>query len=241
MKQVLVMMLLGMTAGMPVFGQGDAEGTDISSAIPIYFGQTVQDTMDAQLRPRQVYRVSLARGQQIVATLSLPDSAPSAALNLYVYPGNVHTVAPLSCGSSRRDPQLAHAGDGYNRRSIELRYQIPAAGDYYLIACPGDSRGVSFKLQFDAVGTPLLTTLPTQAGCVAGQVDYVEYSLRLIAMGLADEVSIGGTRLCPNCPVKAPLYGSMIAKLEEALRANQPVEACHDSNGNIFKLRLTKF
>jgi len=47
MKRATLMLFLGLAAGMPsLYGQGDVEGSDISSAIPIYFGQTVQDTMD---------------------------------------------------------------------------------------------------------------------------------------------------------------------------------------------------
>ncbi|MBL8217147.1 MAG: hypothetical protein JNK87_40880 [Bryobacterales bacterium] len=235
MNKIMVMMLLA----MPMFGQGDAEGTDISSAIPIYFGQTINDTMDAQLRPRQVYKVSLARGQKFAATMSLGSSQTPANLAMYFFGSNTRTVASIACNHGYNG-QLSYA-DRSSTRSLVFQYEVPVSGDYYLVACTNGSTGVTYNLRFDAIGTPLLTTLPTQAGCVTGQVDYVEYSLRLIAMGLADEVSIGGTRLCPNCPVKAPLYGSMIAKLEEAMRANQPVEACHDSNGNIFKLRLTKF
>lgn len=39
------------------------DGSDINQAVPIYFGQTVNDTLDSATRPFQVYSITLAKGQ----------------------------------------------------------------------------------------------------------------------------------------------------------------------------------
>jgi len=102
------------------------------------------------------------------------------------------------------------------------------------------TRAFTYELQATAEGTPLLTALPTQAGCVFGQVDSITYSLRLIAMNLPDEVNIGGTRLCSACTVKPPLYSQMVDKMETALKSGVNIEACQDGQGQIFQVKLQR-
>ena len=121
------------------------------------------------------------------------------------------------------------------------RRDVPAAGTYYIgIRAENRDTGITYELQATAEGTPLLTALPTQAGCVFGQVDSITYSLRLIAMNLPDEVNIGGTRLCSACTVKPPLYSQMVDKMETALKSGVNIEACHDAQGQIFLVKLQR-
>ena len=68
------------------------------------------------------------------------------------------------------------------------------------------SSGITYSLVVTAQGTPITVPNPQTAGCLSGQVDYITYSLQLIAAGLPDEVSIGGQKACPSCTVKQPLY-----------------------------------
>jgi hypothetical protein len=89
-----------------------------------------------------------------------------------------------------------------------------------------------------STGTPISIPNPPTTGCLTGRVDYITYSLQLIAAGLPDEVSIGGSKACASCTVKPPLYPEISTRLESALKSNVNVEACYDSGGNIFQLKL---
>jgi hypothetical protein len=123
-------------------------------------------------------------------------------------------------------------------RAVSWTYLVPASGTYYVVANFG-SGSVSYTLQVTTTGTPQLQTLPTQAGCVSGEVDYVTYSLDLIALNLPDQISIGGTASCASgCTFQAPLYSQITEKLEKAMAFNLPVSACYDSTGNIFQVTL---
>jgi hypothetical protein len=54
---------MAMAVGLPLIAQDDTTGTDIDTAIPIWFGEDAFDTLDSVLRHRLVYRIDLARGQ----------------------------------------------------------------------------------------------------------------------------------------------------------------------------------
>jgi hypothetical protein len=114
---------------------------------------------------------------------------------------------------------------------------VPAAGTYYVTVAVNNV-GVSYTLQVTTQGTPQLQANPPQAGCLTGQVDYITYSLQLIALNLPDTISVGGTQACATCSVKAPLYSQITEKLETALSRGLPVSACYDAMGNIFQISL---
>jgi hypothetical protein len=73
-----------------------------------------------------------------------------------------------------------------------------------------------------------------------GQVDYITYSLQLIALNLPDTISIGGAQACASCTVKPPLYSQSVDKFEVALRSSLPVQACYDTNNKIFQISLQR-
>jgi hypothetical protein len=203
-------------------------GSDINQAIPIYFGQTINDTVDKSTRPNLVYSITLAKGQQLTAT-AITNTQKTWVLCL-ASPTSV-TVDRAQC--------VANAGNSQGTAiSLSFTYQAAASGTYYLIVEAGGS-GIAFQLQVTAQGTPIITPNPTLAGCVTGQVDYITYSLQLVAAGLPDEVSIGGTKLCPACTVKPPAYPLLVSKMETAMSLNVGVSACYDAAGNIFQLKLT--
>lgn len=203
----------------PCFGQ---DGTDISTAIPIYFGQTINDTVDVATRPYQVYSIALAKGQQMTVTVT----SNSAYCAVFLYGPEAHTIISNNSYISYQ------TGTG-----ISFNYQVAAAGVYY-VAVIGKVAGITFKLQVTAQGTPISVPNPAQAGCVTGQVDYISYSLQLVAAGLPDTASIGGTQLCASCTVKPPAYPLLVTKMETAMGMNVGVSACYDNNGNIFQLKL---
>jgi uncharacterized protein (TIGR03437 family) len=80
--------------------------------------------------------------------------------------------------------------------------------------------------------------LPTDLTCLSGPVTEIIFSLAPVPQGLADEVTIGDTRLCATCPVKPPLYVQFVQKLNAARRAGRSVDACHDAAGTFTYLRL---
>ena len=45
----------------------EPDGTDIGKAIPTYFSQVIEDIIDKTTRPDQVYAITLARGQELMA------------------------------------------------------------------------------------------------------------------------------------------------------------------------------
>ena len=217
---------------MRSFGQTPT-GTDINQAIPIYFGQVINDIIDSNTRPVQVYSIALAKGQQFTATVKTA-SGGAVAWNFLLY-GPTATTIQGTCGSS-----LIAASGGcynYNASSLGFTYLVATAGTYYLDVSAG-AVGISYQLQVNAVGTPIVTPNPAQAGCLTGQIDYITYSLQLIAAGLPDTVSIGGTQTCATCSVKPPAYPALVTKMERAMSLNVSVSACYDATGNIFQLKL---
>ena len=235
LRTVFVSLILA--TGALLAQAGDNEGLDVSSAIPYTFGQVVSDTMDASLRPRQVYRVTMARGQRFSVTLTVPNSRPVANLSVHLFASTVRTLANMRCGDPNGELIYSYRG---GVRAVTFDYQVPAAGDYFMVACPYQSTGVQFQIEAKAEGTPLVTALPAQAGCLFGAVDFIEYSLRLVAVNLPDRLSIGGSEVCANCLVKPPIHDGIARKLEDAMRMAVNAEACYDDKGAIFKVKLQR-
>jgi hypothetical protein len=210
------------------------EGNDINSAIPIWFGQTVTDVVDGSVRPLQVYSIALARGQKLTATVRITSGAACFTLNMYGPAKRTLEGSGFNADKLREGYQCRNTASTWD-------YEVAAAGTYFIAIKPNaDWSGVKYELQVTAQGTPLLTALPTKAGCVFGQVDSIVFSLRLLAMNLPDEVVIGGVVLCPTCDVKPPLYSQMVDKLETAMKSGVNVEACHDSQGQLFQIKLQR-
>jgi uncharacterized protein (TIGR03437 family) len=82
--------------------------------------------------------------------------------------------------------------------------------------------------------------LPSDLTCLSGPVTEIIFSLAPVPAGLADEVTIGDTRLCATCPVKPPLYVQFVQRLNAARRAGRAVDACYDSAGTFTYLRLNQ-
>ena len=222
----LTSILIGLIALAAVpaacFGQ---TGTDINQAIPIYFGQTINDTIDAATRFGQVYSITLSKGQQITATATANEGNWGMCLEA----PSVTTVTNSNCVSGN----IGYTGS----TGIVNTYQVAVAGTYYVFVYTR-ATGLSYQPQVTAQGTPIVTPNPAQAGCLTGQINSITYSLQLIAAGLPDTVSIGGTQLCPFCTVKPPAYPALVEKMEKAMGLGVGVSACYDATGNIFQLTL---
>ena len=213
-------------------------GTDINKAIPIYFGQTITDIGDGATNPIQVYSIALSKGQSVTLLASkLAGGNSGGTWTLSLLRPGVTTVKALQSADV-----LACRGhycnDGSNTAQAQtFTYLVSASGLYYAFL-QFDSNGMNYSFVTTAQGTPIAVPNPPTAGCLSGRVDYLTYSLQFIAAGLADEVSIGSQRACPSCTVKAPLYPEIVTRLENALRSKVNVEACYDSTGNIFQIKL---
>lgn len=80
--------------------------------------------------------------------------------------------------------------------------------------------------------------LPSGSKCVSGQVDYVLFSQSARVSRLADEVSIGGVRLCEKCDLKPPLHGNFVTKIEAARLNGLMVDACYSRWGTMDYVRM---
>lgn len=225
----LFIVIMGMMMLLPAMCPAQVpDGSDINVAIPIYFGQTINDTIDSKTRPIQYYSITLAKGQQLSVRAKTASN----------YSWNIGLKAP---GAKDTDNYVVGDGSSYQGSFVgsnrALDYQVAAAGTYYIEVVAYDT-GITYQLQVTANGTPIATPNPTSAGCLTGQVDYITYSLQLIAASLPDEASIGGTKLCTTCTVKPPAYPQLVSKLETAMGLNVGVSACYDATGSIFQLKL---
>ncbi len=204
------------------------DGTDVNQAIPIYFGQSIKDVIDVQLKPLQVYSITLAAGQKF----TVGGASPGGNWCIGIFAPATRTIANAGggCGGG------ALASDGGNS-GVTINYQVSVGGKYYILIYTNRS-SITYTFQVSATGTPIAVPNPQTAGCLTGSVDSITYSLQLIAAGLPDEVSIGGQRACASCTVKPPLYPEIADRLEKALRYKVNVDACYDSAGNIFQIKL---
>lgn len=214
-------------------------GSDITTAIPIYFNEMTQNMGDVTTAPLFVYSITLSKGQQITGTLSIAASAPDAEFEFGIYPPTVGTLANCRYSGSmcaNSPTALAANWTGNGGRATSFTYTASASGVYYIPVVLG-SHSVTYTLEVTT------TTLPSSSpncsgGTLTGQVDYITYSLTLIAAGLPDSASVGGTQLCASCTIKAPAYPQIAEKMESAMSLNVPVALCYDGSGNINQITL---
>lgn len=213
------------------------DGTDISQAIPAYFGQSLSGALDVRTKADQVYSIAVSKGQKFTATAQLPgvQSNPPRWAVLIAAPDTKQLGDLTGCASYVAADGCA--GVSGNATTHTVTYEAAVSGKYYLIVHAYAS-GVSYQLQLASAGTPIVVPNPNSAGCLTGQVDSITYSTQLIAASLPDEASIGGARMCATCAVKPPAYPELVAKLETAMGMNVGVSACYDGAGNIFQLKL---
>ncbi len=72
-------------------------GTDVNTAIPIYYNQMVNDLGDSKTAPIRVFSITMSKGQQISVTLSTAVTAPAVNLESQIWgPGQrVKMAAPI--------------------------------------------------------------------------------------------------------------------------------------------------
>ncbi len=208
------------------------DGRDIATAIPYQLGQVATGIGDPNTNRLVVYSVRLARGQQV--NLAADRTTDSGGFGFYLL-----TPQTLTFATRTQSQQAIQMGCCQSRASDD--YDVPATGIYYIaLSFVGSPSSTRFQMIAKAIGTPVDIPNPPSAGCLAGRVDSITYSLQRIAAGLPDEVIIGGTRACASCAVKPPLYPEIASRLESAVKSNFNVEACYDSAGNMFQIKLIR-
>jgi uncharacterized protein (TIGR03437 family) len=124
----------------------------------------------------------------------------------------------------------------------QANVQVPplATGNYIMtIGMNGTvSKSAIVSVKGPGDGTIASVGLPDGEKCVSGQVNYVTFSLQQKVSGLADEASIGGTKLCATCELKPPIYGDFAARLESARIEGLNVDACYDTYGTMNFVRM---
>jgi len=105
--------------------QDGPNGVDIDSAIPVWFGQKVNDTIDSALKPVQVYSIPLARGQKFTVTTRITSAAACIGLNL-------HSPAKRTVAGTAFDADEIREGSTCRGNAVTWNYDVPAAGTYYI-------------------------------------------------------------------------------------------------------------
>ena len=113
-----------------------------------------------------------------------------------------------------------------------------SSGSYPLVVTVNGQASRPVTMSVAGSGNSVDGTLPPGAKCVSGAVDSITFSLEAKASRLADEVSIGGNRLCAKCDLKPPIYGNFVDKLEIARNEGLSADACYDGFGTLNYLRL---
>jgi hypothetical protein len=205
------------------------EGKDIDSAIRIVLGQTIQDIVDSALRPRFVYMIGLARGQEVTVTAS-----PRNEQHVFFMSLDLLGPGSRSLADSRNLAQGSRTAG-----TVKITYTVATGGDYFVSLGIG-TPGVAFTLTTQARGIPVDAPPPAIKECVTGDVATLTYSLLSASINLIDEAEIGTARMCSTCSFKVPLYPNFVDKLYTAYQLQAPVEVCFDDGGQLVRLKLQK-
>jgi len=217
---------LALAAGS-LLAQSDYEGSDIRTAFPLEFGQVAHDNIDATLRRRIVYSVTLARGQRFKVTVK-ENGTSSIFVGIY---------SPTLTSIANDPPVLAR--DGWTTNAATVEYAVPTAGTYFIgIWSSGGSSEI--ETVASAVGARLDVPLPEVASCLEGNVDEIQYNMQQVSMNLADEVTVGGVKICASCSVKPTLFPAFNDFLKQAHFAGTRVQVCHAADGQIVRVKSAR-
>jgi hypothetical protein len=226
MPSFRVLLGLAVAAGS-LFAQSDYEGSDIRTAFPLEFGQVAHENLDPTLRRRIVYSISLARGQRFKVTVK---ETGNAALWVGIYSPSMTSIA--------NDP-AALARDGWTNDVATVEYAVPTAGTYFIGIW--SSNGASeIETVATAVGARLDVPLPAVASCLEGNVDEIQYNMQQVSMNLAEEVTVGGVKICASCSVKPTLFPAFNDFLKQAHFAGTRVQVCHAADGQIVRVKSAR-
>ncbi len=161
------------------------------------------------------------------APLATPRAAAAASIGGLTAPILFIGLTPGNVGLAQANIQIPNLTSGDYPLTITLNGQT-SKGSLVAVRAAPPSTGLG--------GRP--EGLPSGATCVSGPVVNISRSLQQQASRLADEVTIGGTKLCPTCDLKPPLYGDFAEKLEAARLDDLNVDVCYDGFKTLNYVRL---
>lgn len=205
----------------------DYEGSDIRTALPISFGQIATDNLDPTLRRRIVYKVDLARSQRFTVTVK---EIGSGQIWVGIYSPTLTTIS--------NDPQPL-ATTGWRETAATLEYAVPAAGTYF-IGIWSRSGASEIETVTNAVGPRLDVPLPAIAACIEGAVDEVQFNMQQVSLNLAEELTVGGVKICASCTVKPPLFPAFVDLLKQSHFAGTRLQVCHAADGQIVRIKSAR-
>jgi uncharacterized protein (TIGR03437 family) len=158
-----------------------------------------------------------------------------------VVQGSPATTAPVtvSMGNAQTPVQFAGLiGPGLYQINVAVP-ALPSGDAPVVVSVNGTSSSGRAFVPIQAPPEPVgHQTSPPIVDCLTGPVDYITYSTPLLSYDRPDEVSIGGTRLCPTCSVKSPLFPEFTARMERSMKTKGTVQACYDASGNVYQVRM---
>ncbi len=215
-----------LTSAVSVFAQ-DYEGSDVRTALPIEFGQVALNNVDPTLRARIVYKVSLARGQPFTVTVK-EKGAADLWVGLY---------SPTFTSIANSPSTLVNTG--WRNVVAAFEYAVPAEGTYF-IGIWSRTGASEIETVTSAVGARLDVPLPAVASCLEGNVDEIQFNLQQVSMNLAEEVTVGGVKICASCTVKPTLFPAFVDFLRQAHFAGTRVQVCHAADGQIVRVKSAR-
>lgn len=167
-----------------------------------------------------------------------PTNPPQPTLQVLSAPVPLAASLQITIGGQQVTPQfvgLVYSG------VYQINLQIPQlpSGDATITLSVNGVAANSPLVPIQAPVVPIAgQTGPSLVNCITGRVDYISYPVSGLPFGQADDVSIGGTDVCPTCNINATLYPEFVKQLDAALKHGKTVKACYDSNGNVYQVTV---
>jgi uncharacterized protein (TIGR03437 family) len=161
--------------------------------------------------------------------LAIPATAATATIGGAVAPVQFIGLTPGNVGLAQANLQVPNIATGDQPVVITLN---GVASRPVQISVKGT--------QTETSGGGPVTGAPEGLQCVSGTVDSIIMSLQYKTPGLADEIVVGGTRICEKCDVKPPIFVEFVKQLEKTREDGTLVDACYDSAGNVNALQLRR-
>ncbi len=150
-------------------------------------------------------------------------------------------LTPGSAGLAQADLEVPNVTSGEQPLVITLNGVATRPVQISVKSVPPEtSGGGSGGGTGGGTGGGSVTGAPEGLQCVSGTVDSIIMSLQYKTPGLADEIVIGGTRICEKCDVKPPIFVEFVKQLEKTREDGTLVDACYDSAGRVNALQLRR-
>lgn len=181
---------------------------------------------------------AVADGEAVpLGQLSTAVSAASATIGGTAASVKFIGLTPGNVGLAQADLQVPNVATGDQPVVITLNGVATRPVQMTVKGAPTETSGGGTGT---GTGSGSVTGPPEGWQCISGPVDSIIYSLQYKTPGLADEVVIGGTRICEKCDVKPPIFVEFVKQLEKTREDGTLVDACYDSAGRVNALQLRR-